>query len=101
MTLENLTQYDKPKFKELLGLYVKETRQSLKWTEQELAAHLNLPTCDILQIEAGKKTLTQDAFDYLRLSLNLNENDLSDIARITQVQMLMEFYREINEQYPK
>jgi ribosome-binding protein aMBF1 (putative translation factor) len=101
MDLENLTQYDKPKFKEMFGLYVQETRNAMKWSEQELAKHLNLPVSDIGLIEAGQKTLSQDSFDYLRLSLNLDENEILNIARITQVQMLLEVYREINEQYPK
>lgn len=101
MDLENLTQFDKRKFKELFGLRIQEIRTSLNWTSAELAAHLNIPETDIPLIEAGNKTLSQDAFDYLREALTIDEKDILNIAKITQVQMLMEVYRELNEQYPK
>ena len=101
MELDNLTQYDKRSFKKLLGLYAQETRLAYGWTLEETAERLKLPVAELKQIEAGQKTLSQTAFDYLRLSLNLDEQDLINIGRITQVQNLMDVYREINAQFPK
>ncbi len=94
-------QFDKRKFKKLFGLYVKETRQALSWSTEQAAEHLKLSGSEIRQLESGQKTLTQDSFDQLRYALSLNDQDILDIAKITQAEMLMGFHREINEHYPK
>lgn len=101
MDLKNLTQFNKRHFKKLLGIYIRETRTSIGWSLETAAEKLSLPVSELKQIESGQKTLTQTSFDYLCISLNLDDQEIYNIGKITQAQQLMEIYRELDEQFPK
>ena len=101
MNLENLTQFDKRRFKKLLGLYVHDTRVKLQWSIEHLAGLLEMAPAEIRKIEAGQKSLNQSEFESLSYVMALDSTELNNIAKITQVQNLMSVYKEISEHFPK
>lgn len=102
MNLENLTQFNKKHFKKFLGLYIKERRVFLDLTENQVSEWMGFSSSKTLRsIESGQKNLSQSEFDHLCYILDLNQTELLSLGKITQVQNILDLYREIDAQYPK
>ncbi|MCC2678593.1 MAG: hypothetical protein K0R29_1169 [Pseudobdellovibrio sp.] len=100
MNIENLSQYNSSRFLKLLGLYIQQRRQELKLTAQEAAnkSQLNLVTFE--KIESGQHQLTDNELVMLADRLYLSELEILNLAKITQVQEIIEMTRELNANYP-
>lgn len=101
MDLENLSQFNKRLFKKFLGVYVKERRQQLDISVEQLAASMKFTVKDLKLIESGQKQLNQNVFDLLCNYLELDPSELINIGKVTQVQHIMDIYKEIDEHYPR
>ena len=102
MNVENLTQYNSIQFLRLFGLYVKKQRILFDLTLEELSAITNVLATDTLsQIEDGLYLFTELEFQTLVEQLKMEEIEILNLAKITQVQSIMELSREINEHFPK
>jgi len=101
MDLENLSQFNKRLFKKFLGIYVRERRQQLDLSIQQVAAFTGITEKDMKLVESGQLKLTQEIFDRLRSSLELDSSELADLGKLTQVKHIMNVYKEIDEHYPR
>jgi len=101
MDLENLSQFNKRLFKKFLGIYVRERRQQLNLSIQQAAIFTGMTEKDVKLIESGQLKLTQEIFDRLRSSLELDSSELADLGKLTQVKHIMNVYKEIDEHYPR
>lgn len=102
MDLENLNQYNKKLFKKFFGIYIKSRRESLGISLEDLTKSMSLKDTKTLKlIEAGTKPITQEELDLFCYYLSLDPQELLNIGKITQVQNIIDVYREIDELYPK
>lgn len=100
MNLENLSQFNKRLFKKFLGVYINKQRLQLNIPLEHLSDLVAIPIKDLKSIESGLRMLTQKQFDLLCMVLELDPYELIHIGKITQVQSMLGFYKEIDEHYP-
>lgn len=101
MDLENLNQYNKRLFKKFFGIYVKERRTQLKLSLEQLCQYVGMNIKSLKAVEAGQKQISQQDFDLICYHLSLDPQELVNIGKITQVQNILNVYKEIDELYPK
>ena len=101
LNISSLAGYDKDAFCRYFGLYVIERRMALSLSQLELAQSVGVKLRDIQLIENGKKFLDQETFEKICLKLNLNLDDVDNMGRITHAQYLMDFFRMMDENYPR
>jgi cyanate lyase len=102
VNIENLSQYNPPQFLKLFGLYVQERRREFKLTLENLSASTGfVPVFSLEQIESGTHALTNEELSVLIETLSLDVTDIYNLAKITQVQSLVEVSRELNERFPR
>lgn len=86
----------------MFGNYVKLRRNLLNKSLHEMAESLGLQDFRQLKlIEAGQKKISQEEFELLCHCLDLDPYELANIAKITQVQEILNFYKEVDALYPK
>lgn len=100
MEIDKLSSFNKRFFKKNLGLQIQQKRQELGYSYEYLSDLLGLTSRTIKMIENGQKSVTQDLFEDLIEVFKLDPNELLQISRITHVQYLMSFYKEIDENFP-
>ena len=102
MEIDNLCQFNSKHFFQLFGLYVQSVRESFQITHQQLAANsCNFTDLDLKKIEAGEYILQNEELRILIDQLLLDETEILNLAKITQVQSIIELNREINEHFPR
>jgi len=100
MNLENLSQYNSNRFLKLLGLYIQQRRRELNLSSQEAAAKSHLSHDVFEQIELGLYQLSEDELFMLADRLYLSESEVLNLAKITQVQEIIEVTKELNANFP-
>ncbi|MBC7465663.1 MAG: hypothetical protein H7256_06680 [Bdellovibrio sp.] len=73
----------------------------MELTTEQLSEITQLSEKEIKLIEVGRHQITHQIFDTLRVCLELDPNELINIGKITQVQNIMNLYKEIDEHYPR
>lgn len=58
-----------------IGLFVKENRKKMGWTQQQLAEKMELSRPFVLEIEVGRKVFSSDKLKKLAEVLNLSEEE--------------------------
>jgi transcriptional regulator with XRE-family HTH domain len=102
MDLENLNQFNKKLFKKFFGIYIKEKRIELDLTHEKLAEMMgDLDVKSIKSIETGQKAISQKDLDLFCYYLQLDQQELINIGRITQVQNILDFVKETDAFYPR
>lgn len=102
MNIENLNQFNKRLFNKYFGNYIKERRLQLGYSIEDLLK--KNPTLNreaIKLIESGRRPVSQIEFDLLVDILALDQQELTNIVKLTQINKLLNIYMEINENYPK
>lgn len=99
--LNHLASFDKIAFRRYLGNFIYQKRTELGLTQQQLAEIVKISNQDMILIEKGKKNLSQENFDNLCEYLELDSETILNMSRITHVQYLMDFFRMIDENYPR
>jgi len=102
VNISNLNQFNPPKFFKLLGHYIKRRRTDLNLSLDDLSFKVKtLTSTQLSQIESGSLPISDEEFYLLDQYLFLEPEELLNIAKITQVQKIMEINREINDLFPK
>ena len=101
MDVENLNQFNKRLFKKYLGIYIQQRRVQLKLSIEQLATATSLSDKKIKLLESGQGQVSQEIFDILCKFLQLDPIELINIGKITQIQHIMDMYKEIDEHYPR
>jgi ribosome-binding protein aMBF1 (putative translation factor) len=89
MRVEGLSQFNKQQFRQLFGLYVQEQRQQAGFSAKEIALKIGISHQTLKKIEAGTQCVSQNNFDKLREELNLDDQHIENLYRITFVDNLM------------
>jgi hypothetical protein len=101
MNIENLCQYNSGQFLKLLGLYIQQRRCEMSLTVTEAALIVQMSEQELRQIELGQHDLNDDQLLTLTDRLYLAESEILNLARITQVQEIIQVTRELNANYPR
>ena len=97
MDLANLAQFDQEMFFKLFGFYLKDSRMKLNRSVDDVAQLSQmLSPDDIVLIEAGLKNISQAEFNVLCETLTLDSAEIFNLAKITQVQYLINVLKETN-----
>ena len=99
--LKSLNQFDKRLFNKFFGNYVKNSRLQVGYSLEQLSQKIqSIDVKNLKLIECGRARLDQDDLDLLCIHLQLDHQELLNIARMIQVQSLLGIYEEINSNYP-
>lgn len=101
MNLENLTQYNADHFYEMLGHLINLRRTELTLSLESFSESTGLGVKKLELIEKGQQILHDEELLLIAGILKLDETDLLKIAKITQVQKIMEITRELNAKFPE
>jgi hypothetical protein len=101
VNIDNLSQYNSSQFLKLFGLYIEQRRLSFNLSVEDLVLNTPFLSSEALkEIEAGTHPLSDEQLAAIIEILNLDESDLLNLAKITQVQSLVEISKELNEHFP-
>lgn len=101
MNLENLTQYNADQFFRMLGNLIQQRRNELKLSIEGISEATGLTIKLLEQLESGSPSLQEEQLRRLLILLSVHETDLLKIAKITQVQNIMDVTRELNAKFPE
>jgi hypothetical protein len=101
MNLEALNQFNKREFNRLFGLYVKRQKQALDISSEQLSSLTGLPLKEIKLIESGRRRLSQSHFEIVVLALQMDPDEILSLSKITQVENILDFLREIDGFYSR
>lgn len=101
MNLDALSQFNKREFGRLFGLYIKRQKLALHVTTEQLSESTGLPLKDIKMIESGRKRLSQSHFEIIVGVLQMDPAEILNLSKITHVEDILEFLREIDGFYPR
>lgn len=101
MDVDNLSQFNSNEFFRLLGFYVLRCRTVLKLSIEQLANETQISPLTIEQIEIGRHRLANNELRRLITALSLDESEILNIAKITQVQSIIDVSRELNANFPQ
>lgn len=101
MDLEKLVQFNKREFYRLFGNYIKHQRQTLALDFRHVSSLTGLPEQDLKLIECGKKKLSQAHLLALKGSLQLDDAELINLTRITQIDYILSVSKELDEFFPR
>lgn len=100
MQIDKLSSFNKQFFQRIVGLRIKQKRETLGFTRAHIAGLMALTPKALQMIETGQKNLTQEHFEFFVSYFSLDPNELQEMSRITHVQYLMDVYKEIDEDFP-
>jgi len=102
VNIENLCQFNPTRFLKLFGLYVRQSRLNCNLTLEELALNTGFISPLLLaEIELGRYAINNAELSKLIEALFLNDSEILNLAKITQVQNLLEVSKELNEHFPR
>lgn len=97
MDLQKLTQYNEKLFFKYLGHYIAQKRQQFKLSLSELFENNELfDAYKLKSIESGELMLSQIEFDDIVDFFELDPSELLNIAKLTQVNYILELHSEID-----
>jgi|JI10StandDraft_1071094.scaffolds.fasta_scaffold289302_3 transcriptional regulator with XRE-family HTH domain len=96
MNLETLNQFNKREFGRLFGLYIKHQKLSLNVTSEKIAKDTGLTLKEVKMIESGRKRLSQNDFETLVNVMQLDRTEILNLSKITHVENILNFLREID-----
>lgn len=100
MLLNKLSNFNKKDFNKLFGLYIKRRRIELGLKETDLALLTDLNLKEISLLETGRKKISEPLFETLFNVLQMDQNEVIELSKITQVQYLINLFKVIDENYP-
>lgn len=96
MNLQTLNQFNKREFGRLFGLYVKRQKLSLNVTSEKIAEDTGLTLKEVKMIESGRKRLTQNDIETIINVLQMDRTEILNLSKITHVENILNFLREID-----
>lgn len=101
MNLDNLCQFNSDLFLELLGKYICQRRMELRLSLQDASEFLQLSAAEFEQIEKGQFLLKDHHLLLIIPALSLDESEILNLAKITQVRQIMEVTKELDAGFPR
>ncbi len=100
MNIENLCQFNSNLFLKMLGNYIQLCRNGLRLSIHEVSVKTHLSTEKLEQIEKGQYLLNDAELMTIIDRLSLDQSEIMNMAKITQVQEIIQVTRELNANFP-
>lgn len=100
-SIDNLAEYRRSEFFQYLGQFLADRRVQLGISVDRLAQLTLIGAGQIREIESASREASQQEFDSLLAHLDIDIYEIHEICRVTHAQYMLEFYRIIDENYPK
>lgn len=100
-SIDNLAEYRRSEFFQYVGRCFANKRVQLGISIDRLAQQTLIEANRIREIESEFSEISQQEFNALLMHLDIEIFQIHEICRITHAQYMLEFYRIVDENYPK
>lgn len=83
-----------------LSMHIKQKRESLGISKEDLAQQLRINIGTYSKMESGRLRFNENVFEEIIPLLQINEEDLLEICRISNIAYANEISKELSPNYP-